>query len=439
MKLSSYNFFVEQPNIVICYNTISDNFLAISHSAYQQVLACKENIDLLRQSNTKIFNQLHDNGFVVDSELDELSYLRFRNKRECFSQEYDITIIPTLDCNLKCWYCWEKHIENSIMSEEIQEAIVKHVKNELIQGRINQLNIEWFGGEPFLAFDKVVNPLGTKLVNLAHEYKIPFASTFITNATLINPSMIDKLNEFNSYFQITIDGHREKHNKVKTYKSTSGDAYCRVIENLHLLTDKLPNTIGLRINFDDNTLNKFDEILDDIKDIDKNKISIYFERVWQTKSLGNNGKLKDALIKASMLGFKTEYGNFNTRSYCCKSDRYSQIGFNYDGKIYKCTGRPFIDENSDGEILPNGDIILREDKIFKRTGLSTFENKKCLECKMLPQCAGPCSSKCIENNWQNIEELCALKGMEMTMDEYIVFMFANRYQLQKHQNAVHNE
>ena len=58
---------------------------------------------------------------------------------------------------------------------------------------------------------------------------------------------------------------------------------------------------------------------------------------------------------------------------------------------------------------------------------------------MLLQCAGPCSTKCIENNWQDIGAQCALDSMEVSLDEYIVFLFANRYQLHKNKNYVQKE
>ncbi|MBQ9469669.1 MAG: hypothetical protein IJU72_01805 [Bacteroidales bacterium] len=67
-------------------------------------------------------------------------------------------------------------------------------------------------------------------------------------------------------------------------------------------------------------MDRVDEILEDLRYIKKSKVSIYFERVWQTKAVNGNAKLFGTLLKASQAGFKVEYGNFNPRSYCCKSD-----------------------------------------------------------------------------------------------------------------------
>lgn len=36
---------------------------------------------------------------------------------------YNIFINPTLDCNLHCWYCYEKHIKHSLLDEKVMAFI----------------------------------------------------------------------------------------------------------------------------------------------------------------------------------------------------------------------------------------------------------------------------------------------------------------------------
>lgn len=44
----------------------------------------------------------------------------------------------------------------------------------------------------------------------------------------------------------------------------------------------------------------------------------------------------------------------------------------------------------------------------------------CLACKMLPQCMGPCSQKCMERNWTNMESTCSLHAIDMSLEQYIL-------------------
>ncbi|WP_289861928.1 hypothetical protein [uncultured Duncaniella sp.] len=40
------------------------------------------------------------------------------NKHFNSKQHLNITINPTLDCNLRCWYCYEKHLDGSCMDND---------------------------------------------------------------------------------------------------------------------------------------------------------------------------------------------------------------------------------------------------------------------------------------------------------------------------------
>ncbi len=429
MKFSEYNIFVAQGDVVLGYNTYSDSLIAISQNAYLQLAECGS-ADEYEIRNKKLYHQLVDNGFVIDDTRDELAEIRLRNKEYSFNYCYDLTIIPTLDCNLKCWYCWEKHVANSQMSSEVQAALLLHVKNKVATETINRLNIEWFGGEPLLRFDSVVYPLGTALCDIAQNHNIPFSSTFITNGTFISSQIIHRLKELSPSFQITLDGHQKKHNKVRVRKQGRDGTYEQTIEGIHLISNEISDAqITVRINFDDKTLLSFDGVLRSLEGVDKNRTRIYLERVWQTLEnvKGYNEGLFEVMQKAISAGFNVEYGNFNPRLVCCKTDKYQQLGVNYDGKIFKCTGRPFDEENSDGLLLPSGEIMWKHSRVAKRLGLATFEQEMCLKCQMLPLCMGPCSQKCMESGWAGMEAHCPLNGFEMSLDDYITLQFANRY------------
>lgn len=434
MKLSNYNIFVEKNNIVIGFNTINNNLIAISKNSYNQFKEYTNNILDFKQINENLFESFVNNGFVIQSGKDELDELRLSHKEYCFNKHYDLILIPTLDCNLKCWYCWEKHIPNSMMSPEIQARVLNHIKQELEYNNLDSLTIEWFGGEPLLYFDEVVYPLGLSIKKLLEEKNKSFRCSFVTNGTFIDKNNIEKLKELNSSFQITLDGFKDKHNKVRIKKSNNEGTYEKILNALYLISDNIEDAgINLRINFDDNTLKNIEELAYDLKDLNRSKINIHLERVWQTakERTDNNKLLQDAIMLLTANNFQVDYGNFINRLSSCRSDRYRQVCVNYDGNVFKCNGRPFTTENREGILSESGEIIFDRDKIAKRLGNTTFENKMCIECKMLPLCMGPCSQKCLENNWQNLENVCTLKTFEMSIDDYVIFLFNNSYNAQK--------
>jgi uncharacterized protein len=204
---------------------------------------------------------------------------------------------------------------------------------------------------------------------------------------------------------------------------------------LYLISENIENTrITIRINFDDKTLNNIHKLLYDLKDIDRSKIKVHLERVWQTKAHKNSFKnLQETILLLTANNFEVDYGGFIRRNITCKTDRYRQAGIYYDGRIFKCTGRPFTDENSDGKLNETGIIEWNRNKLSNRIGKSTFEFDMCTSCKMLPLCMGPCSQKCMERGWKNMENQCILKHFELTIEEYIVFMFNNLYAVKQNQ------
>lgn len=436
MKLSSYNIFVKKNDIVICFNSLSNTFIAINKSSYTNFLENKKDINNLKKGKPQLFNNLLTNGFIIDDKKDELNIIRLRNKENSFNKHSDLVVLPTLDCNLKCWYCWESHIPNSKMGEETQEAIYEYVKKELGYGNIDSLNLEFFGGEPLLHFDDIVFPLAIKIKDLLEKNNKTFVSTFITNGSLITDKTVDKLALLNPLFQITLDGSKQKHDKVRFRKADNGGTYKEIIKALYLITERIQNArINIRINFDNKTLENPEELVRDLNNLNREKVFIHLERVWQTKSNKVEKQKKEVLEQAISLllsnNFIVDYGNFQSKLFSCKSDRYRILAINYNGDVYKCTGRPFTKENRQGVLLNDGSVDWDYNNIANRLGSATYENEKCLQCKILPLCMGPCSQKNVENNWGDISNICLLNNYEFSINEFVITHFNNTYLEQK--------
>lgn len=143
-------------------------------------------------------------------------------------------------------------------------------------------------------------------------------------------SIIEKMKELNPYFQITIDGYREKHDNVRVWKNSGKGTYEQIIKAIHVLSQRLPNhdvsddpLITLRINYDNSTLKNLDSLIEDIEDLDKTKVRIHLERVWQTRALVDVEQrtlLINAFKKLFNKGFTITHGVFKRKSISCPSD-----------------------------------------------------------------------------------------------------------------------
>jgi uncharacterized protein len=436
MKPSRYNLFFEKTNNVLCYNSFTDSFLVIPKKPYHCFI--DEDLASFQEKYSKYCDAFEESGFIIEDSLDELGNLRLKNKRAIFNQEsYSLIVYPTYDCNLKCWYCYETHVPNSIMAEGVQEKVISHIRFIVNEKRIRFLQVTFFGGEPLLNHDTVAFPLLEKIKAICDNAGVSFHCFFVTNATLLSEEIILRLKEFNPMFQITLDGNQEKHNKVRAFKSGIETSFDKIINALKLVSKhisldnpKHASVATIRINYDNTTLKGIDGIIEEIKDLDKDKFIIHLERIWQMQDKINAEQeelLKSTILKLSLAGFRVDHGIFHRKSYVCHAECYNHAVINYNGLVYKCDGRSLVDMTAEGVLLESGEIEWDNSFLVRRSAVATFENEKCLECKMLPQCMGPCSQKQMEQGWGNIDKVCSLKAIDISLEDYLTLDFETKY------------
>lgn len=436
MKKSNYNIFVPKTGFVIGYNTFTNKHIGLPHKVYDAFMAT-DNIVTFEKEYPKHYEGLVEYGFIIEDSKDELERIRLRNKETAFaSRELYIMVYPTQDCNLKCWYCYESHVKDTIMSEEVMNRIFKLVERKLESNEFDSLQLGFFGGEPLTNFEKVAYPLAKTIKEMVEGKNKHFHSFFVTNGSLITPQMIPLFKEINPYFQITLDGNKERHNKVRIWKKDDGPTYDTIISAVKMITTEIFDKeqydipiLTLRINYDNQTLKQIEDVLADIKDIDRRSISVHFERVWQTKHLVDKEQqelLRNTLKAFIGSGFYINQGCFGIKNTSCPAETTSFIIVNYNGLLYRCNGRTLTPETKEGELLEDGTIALDPNIKAKRMGLATFENPRCLNCIMLPQCLGPCSQKLMEDGEIN-DEICSLASLDISLEEYLTIDFEMKY------------
>lgn len=204
-------------------------YIAISPKAYSTYN--KESLDDLMRKFPNCYKNMQEFGFLIEDDFDELASIRLRNKIECFaSRKFQLMVFPTQDCNLKCWYCYETHQQNTKMTPEVMERIYLYVKNLIENNSFDSFQMSFFGGEPLLYFDEIVFPLASRIKNLIESAGKQFISFFVTNASLINKQTIDKLVTLSPRLQITLDGVKEKHDKVRIWKKNNAPTYDTIIQ-----------------------------------------------------------------------------------------------------------------------------------------------------------------------------------------------------------------
>lgn len=298
---------------------------------------------------------LIENGYLVPEELDEFERVNGAREKIIDSEKVTVTIIPTSGCNFKCVYCYEEMCLQRMSNQTIEDMI--SFINKVIEGK-KILFVNWFGGEPLLEIEKI-EIITAKIKEICKKQKVRFLAGATTNGYLLNLANFRRLLRCNIVdYQVTIDGLREDHNQLRMLKTDKG-SYDVIIENLYKISKEVKSgffSISVRCNFLRNSMNKYEEILDNFAKLfggDKRfSFTIHAVKDWGGESVNNlrNELLSEEeeknLLKLAMLYSKNNEMKIDFLSHLSVLDGntnscYAMGRSNYvigaDGTIYKCT------------------------------------------------------------------------------------------------------
>lgn len=432
MRTSNYNIFINSDRGVLVFNALTDSYVFVNDDEAKS-LKTREFISLGIFESERI-KRFQDAGILVKDDFNELAYLKHIYNKEMYESDvFDLTILPTLDCNVHCWYCFEKKNVGSRITPSVKGNILLFIQN-IIKDRpyIKEISIDLFGGEPLLHYEEDLDDFLHQIKNVVEGLGIKATFLFITNGLRLTEEVIDRIKDLSPQFQISIDGYKERHDKIKVLsKHADISTYDLVIHNLKNVCKCANVHVILRLNYDEQTLKNIGGILSDIEDVDRSKISIHFERVWQTKKY--IAITNDALIDAWKLfvshGFNVTYLKFFHTPSSCMSSKQDQVAISYDGKIFKCTGCDFARTEEDGNLMSDGNIAWKGNKAEERIQIQTYNHPECLQCKLLPLCWGPCCQKHLLKK-EKVMETCQLKSMEMPLESFLLLRYVSCYNLE---------
>ncbi|MBB6463542.1 radical SAM/SPASM domain-containing protein [Flammeovirga kamogawensis] len=379
------------------------------------ISAQNEGITKLKDFHPSFYNYLIEEEFIIEDELDELQKVKdLSYKIDNTEENFVLTINPTMNCNFKCWYCYESHINDSKLGFNIIDSIKKLIDNLLKKEKLKHITLSFFGGEPLLYFYQSVIPLIDYLVEKCIEYKKSQNISFTTNGYLINRKFIKYFIQKGLFIslQITLDGYGEEHNKVRYVSKTKG-SYNEIISNIHNLLEHDNFSVRARINYTADNINNCFKIIEDFSSLPnfkRKRLLFDFHRVWQDDQNDNISKTVDKNMSIiHQNGFKalSSYSVDNVKN-SCYADKINSATINYNGDLFKCTARDFVTQNREGYLSKDG-ILIWENNSLERRMNAKFKNKPCLECKILPLCNGGCSQHAIEHI-ESGEEYCVYFG-----------------------------
>lgn len=424
MKPSIYNSAIEiSDKHTLLFNALSGKFVIVKD---EKVVLDEHSLTVAEESNRSLFRQLVDGGMAVEDSVDEVAALRkIIDETDNDNTGFTLHINPTLDCNFRCWYCYEKHLENSLMSGEVMSAVRKFIAQTIRDNdELKAFHIGFFGGEPLLGFDDVVKPLIEFTAAECERKEIRLSVNFTSNGALLTPEMTEFLCGYNSSFQITLDGYRDSHDKTRFFKGGIG-SYDTIFSNVIGLAKKKIHVI-LRVNYTEKNVPGIGSLVDDLANVDdeaREYIRVDFQRVWQERNGQTDeaeAKVKEYRRRTRELGYVV-LANYIPRNVTdsCYGDKKSHVLINYNGDAFGCTARDFVAENRVG-VLDDSGKVEYDEKLMQLRASAKFGKKICQECRIAPLCGGGCRQRAME---AAASEECTMGYSEDDKDNIVLDLF----------------
>lgn len=424
-KWSRYNFIKKNnDNEYLLFNCSTNNHMYMVREINDLIVNHMNSIEQIKPMHPELYDFLENKKFIVPENFDEIKNAITRIQNNLRSPDYfELFINPTLDCNLRCWYCYESLQKNSCVNEVTLHSIMRLIKHKVESPELTEITISFFGGEPLLRFNKVVWPIieFTKAICAKNNKRCYFV--FTTNGVLLTRKVVDQLYNagLSCVFQVPFDGNEESHNKVKKYANGKG-VFDKTLHNvMYALSRGFKFTI--RCNYTSENLHSFNELISIFNEyasecVRYGLLTFSYHKVWQADhtvemdNLVNEYENKTVLLDKSL--------------DICYADRENSVVVNYNGDVYNCTARDFKPEDREGYLSEDGEIIYntRHEKRME----ARFSNKNCQNCMIFPMC-NVCSQtklnrrsedvQCYGSYSEEYKEALLLKKIEMVCNSIL--------------------
>lgn len=366
--------------IFLVYNNLTKQLVEMNSNEISmlkgKVLPCKENIELI------------ENWFLVPEEHNDI---RLSDQLTNFAKMMDtknyinsFVILPTTDCNARCFYCYEAGINKCTMDEITAVEVAEYIKR-VSKGK--DVTIRWFGGEPLYNY-KVIDIICDKL----NAFGITYTSMIVTNALLFDDAMIlrAKSNWHLTFAQITLDGTEKIYNRTKNYINRDiENPFEAVLSNIEkLLNNEI--SVKIRLNMDKHNIEDLYELASLLAERfpNRKKLSVYahllFENLGFSKLVHteaekeelNKGLIEfESFLKEKQLKSNEKYLNRSIKTTACMADDDTFVLISPLGYLGKC--EHFVDEKFFGHIN-SSNINTEAIDYWKQIRPATEECKQCI-------------------------------------------------------------
>lgn len=214
------------------------------------------------RKDEEIYKDLIANFFISETPIPRLIdnlATRYRTKKAFLDSFTALHIfVLTLRCNQNCIYCQASSRGSDASKCDIADEDLKHAVELMFHSPSPSLTMEFQGGEPTLAFQKLKWAVEyAEKLNETENRHITYV--ICTNATYLTDELLQFCKDYHILISTSLDGHQFLHNRNRAKE----DSYQKVTEGIRKAREWLgPDSVSALMTTSDLSLNYPHEIID---------------------------------------------------------------------------------------------------------------------------------------------------------------------------------
>jgi uncharacterized protein len=387
-----------RPGEHVLYSVLDDRYVGVDDPTLKA-------LDRWRQGSTpsdtverETQDALLEDGFLVRSRDEDDLRLRAHLDRasDGVPGTLFVTLMPTLQCNLACNYCFQKDFPAfTKMSSPTEDATLEWILRLVDERGLSDLQVHYFGGEPTTRKDFCLR--SAKILGSAMRARGGrFAWQMTTNGVLLDLPFAKEMESYGQgQYKITLDGDKESHDQERVYRDGRG-SFDQIFENVVALA-KSGSKVRIGGNFYPHQVASFEKLLDRLEATGVAKLlaGVRFKPIVDEKSActGCPSQQKAESQALVQLNKSVERRKMTERLYQgellesllgpCELHWKHSYTVDPEGRVYKCpavAGKPGLEV---------ANVVSQEpEKIAPLLELRPWE--QCGDCAYLPVCVGGC-------------------------------------------------
>lgn len=360
-------------------------------------------------------------GYLLPPQEDRAQVARWFEEFREKLRSWHFIVCPTFTCNLRCPYCYEdlaiRESKTAQTRTQVDDMFLA-MERFIDERRAKFVHVELYGGEPFLKANKhVVEDIMRRCGSRG------WSLSGITNGTQLDAyfDVFDTLNGALEQLQITMDGPREIHNKLRLNAVGRG-TYEEISRNV---TGVLERGIGviLRVNVGVGNVQHLPRLFNAFEEMGWTKnprfvcmlapvtdhkctgcVSNYQPEFmlltqlhevfgdWEATrdryrvSFGVDIERRTHLLRKVLFGKVSPTLRTKDLSGCSASNQHYLV-FGADGLLYSCPETVGVPETAIGKYSPELSV---DRERWGKWDLNISNTAKCSGCNIAPVCGGAC-------------------------------------------------